>query len=391
MADWSSFFAKYWYFLLAALGLVILLIVYGAAYVRALRPRTGTLEWISRYDRPTFGIAGKRYPLERSDAGPAVCAGLLAAALWGLAAWRNLGGPLAVPTATWELVVLGILNFFILPAVTAVCAYLLFQGLFGVSYVALLGAIILSLNMTMSPLPAAVTVVSLLLLCRFLTAEAGETFASRSPWLILTAAVLTAGCYFEPGLAVLAAAEAVLLIAGCISRFVQLGRGSLIKSLCLAMVGVAVTTVLLYIPAALVAGMPFPKLLISKAYYLMIVHRAEALFAGQFGNWTALALPTMAYYDWPLLLCGLAAFLAAAAGLFRRRDYRGLLLTLLVFGLTAMWLLGACYAVPVACVACFCYAWSELHRRDRAYLAEIGAAAILLILAAQYVLFWILR
>lgn len=388
VTDFLVMLGKNWYFVLAGIGIICLLVTYGAAYFRALRPRSGTLEWISCYDRPGFGLSGWCFPMEKADALPLLCLCLAAAAIWGFAAWKNLAALYDGADFPAETLARAAVYYLILPAAAAAGAYVMFKGLFGVTRVAVFGVLALSLDMTVSPVPTVFAVMTVLFLLRFLTARPERRFVDRLPSLILCFALLTIGCYFEPALAVLGLAAVVLLAAGCIARFVELGAGNLAASLASAAAAAAVTTLLLYIPAALIGGMGFPQLLLSPAYYLLIAQRVAALFGGLF-RWQPEFAYSAAYYDWPMMLCGLCAMAASLIALFRRRDYRGLVLPVLFAALTVMWLLCGVYLLPLACAACLCGVWAELCRRGKSLLAGIGAACILLILASQYVISWI--
>ena len=378
----------YWYYAAAAAGIAVLLALYGAAYFRALKPRAGTLEWIALYDRPPLAMAGRWYRLERADAVPLPVCCLLAAAAWGYAAWSSYQAVypdvLDVPEALLQL---GI-YYGLLPALTAAGAYCLLKGLFGSTSVTMLGVLILSADLTAEPVSMLAATLLLLGLLRFLTAGEQQTFGESCLPLLLTSVLIPIGCYFQPALLIPSAAVLLLLLAGCTIRFVRLGEGWFLKSLLTAVLPAAVTTLLLHIPAAVAAGLPFPQMLGSGAFYRSLAQRAAAAVSGLFhaGLWNV--LPAAAY-DWPLLICGLCAAAAAAAGLLRRRDYRGLMLPVWFLALAAMWVLSGLYAMPLACVLCLCYVWADLYRREKYILAGLGAGCLLVLLLAFYILSWI--
>lgn len=383
MMHWSLSDGLFWYALAAAAGMAVLLVVYAIAYVRALKPRAGTLEWIGCYDRPALAIAGGWHGLHPGDVLGILWVSLLAVTARGALTWQTLAAVFA-GAGSWLVLAYALLYYLAIPAVTVYCAGVLFKGLFESRLPVLMTLLLLVLDWTAEPILLCISVLSLLFLCRYLTAEAERTFAARLPDLVLTFAVLTVGCYFEPASVVLLMAVLVLLTAGCIIRFAQLGRGQLWASLAAAVVTVAVTVLLMYIPAAFVAGMPFPKLLILRSYHLLIIERLRALFDGLF-FWDPHRLVPMPYC-WPMLLGGFGAWIAALAGLLRRRDVRGLVLTVWFLALAAIWIFCGVYAMPLAGAACICYVWADLCRRRKNVLMGIGAGCMVLLLLMTYVI-----
>lgn len=383
LAGFLRLLGRYWYYGAAALG-AVLLAVFGAAYVRALRPAPGTLEWIGRYDRPALSLAGRWHGLDRRDAVwlPAIC--LLTAGLWGFAAIRShamaFGG--AAPTA--DEVLYGALLYGLAPVTAAASLYGLLRGLMGQPSAAAMGAAVLALDLTADPGAMAVSALALLLLARYLTAPAE---APRWPLLALAFAAAAVGCYFMPELVILAAAALALLLAGCLGRFVELGRGRLWPGLALALGSFAAVSLFCYVPAAVLSGV---RPLISAEFYRMVAARLADDFAGLFGLRLWALLPAL-WYDWPTALLGLCAAVTALVGLIRRRDFRGLLPPVLYGAMAALALLGGIYALPLGAALGLGYVWGLLAERRAYGLLAVGSALPLALLGALYLMSWVLR
>lgn len=384
-----------WYdaaLLLAALAIIAW---YFVSYARALRPRAGTLEWIGMHDRPAFSLSGRRSPLRRGDALPLVLAVLLPAAVWGSTALHTLLGSYpggAVPRDTALSVAV---SYCVLPAVTGAAAYVLLKNLFGSTRTALLGCLLLALDLTASPISAAAVTLSSVFFWRFLTTEYGASFGASCPDLVLAAAVLAAGRYFDPALAVFAAAGLVFLVMGGLFRFRAGFRGRTAVSLLVFLLVFAAVTALLYLPAAVVGGWPFPALLApvtadGGSFYRDVVWaRLVRDYTGFFSLSAAADAPALLRFDWPLLLTGLLAVLASLLAAIRRRAPQGPFLCIGFAALAVMWLLSGSYALPVFCAGGLCFVWSELERRGQRTLEWLGAGCLILMLLVLCVLSWL--
>lgn len=374
-----------WYLLLALVGLAALLLLNGVAYVRVMRPRSGTLEWISRYDRPACTLLDGWTPLTKGDIAPMISCACAAAALWGMAAWTGLrelyGSPLPADVL-WEAAV----THMVFPALTALAAYRLLRGLFGSRLTALLGALILSFSMTVQPELLLTATVAALLLTRYLTAPVQSTFGEYSLFLILAFAMAAVGCYLQPVLAILVLAMSVLLCLGAADRFVHAGRGRLIRSMLAGWLSLAVVWLLAYVPGGVAQGLPFPQLLVLRDFYLYAVHRAaQGLLQGWSGGLPGIL---QLYFDWPLVLCGAAAFVACLVGGFRRPKASALLAAFWFVVLLALWLMTGRYLLPLGCLLCLGSLWADLCRRQQPWLAMVAGGSILLVQLTLYGFYW---
>lgn len=389
MPDVLTFLGSHWYYVASAVGMVVLLVLYGAAYNRALQPRAGTLEWISLYDRPSFSLVGRWTGLDRRDAVPllAVCAAAVAA--WGFAAWRSLSAAYGGVPLDMETAVEAGFRYGLVPVLTAICMYLLGKGLTGSTLTALLSALVLSLDLTAEPLLLLLAAGQALLLTRYLTAGEERGYGEVCLWLILAFALNAVACYVYAGFTFVTAAMVVLLIAGAAGRFVLLGRGWLLRSLVTAVLTWCVVTLLVYVPGAAAAGIAFPAGFLSENFYLFAALRILTGLQVAFGAMPFYVTPL--FYDWPLLLFGLGSLVALIVGMIRRRDTTGLVGVVWLAALTAAWLVTGLYAVPVGCMLCIGAVWGGFCRRGRTFPVLLGSACVLALLLGLYILSWLVR
>lgn len=373
LTAWMQAASQYWY-IPAALVVLGALAAYGYAYFCALRPRGGTLEWIAFHDRPHLMLqtAGT---LTRRD-----IAGIAGVAVLTLAAWSVALLPALLLRAdlSVNLALASIAYNSALPVLNAVLAYVLMKLLGGSTAAAILGGSLLGLNLLAEPTASVFVTASGLLACLFASRSQTRSFGANVCYLVLCAAALTVGCYFCPALSLFAAAVLALLVASCVLRFINRGKpdGYLPKTLAVFVAAVAVTTLLVFLPAASLWGRPLLLAPFSAAYYQMIAQRVTELFTGLFGFQRFDVLSAL-YYDWPLLATGFLAVVAALVSLLRRRDGQGLILTLLLLGVLAMWLLAGSYAVPTVCTIALSCVWAALLRRGKRGLVAAGAAVLL--------------
>ena len=377
---------RQWYLLVALAGVAALLLLNGAAYVHVMRPRSGTLEWISRYDRPACTLLDGWTGLTTGDIAPLLSVTLGAAAVWGAAALvtiRSLYGSPIPGDVLAETVV----THMVFPALTALAVYRLLRGLFGSRLGALLGTWILTLSMAVQPSPMLVAAVAVLLLTRYLTAPAQSEFGEYSLYLILAFAMAAVGCYLRPGLAGVALMMVVLLCCGAADRFVHAGRGRLVRSLLAGLLSLAVVWILAYVPGGVTQGLPFPQLLVLRDFYEYAFYRMGWELLEGLGS----GVPPIVqfYFDWPLIICGAAAFVVCLVGGFRRPKASALLAAGWMAALTALWLLAGFYLVPLGCVLCLSSLWADLSRRGQPWLAVVAGGSILLVQLTLYGFYWL--
>lgn len=376
---------RHWYLLLALVGVAALLLLNGVAYVHVMRPRSGTLEWISRYDRPSCTLLDGWTALTMGDIAPLLSVALGAAAVWGAAALVTVRSLYGSPVPGDVLAETAVTHM-VFPALTALAVYRLLRGLFGSRLAALLGTWILTLSVAVQPAPMLVTAVAALLLGRYLTAPAQSAFGDNSLYLILAFAMAAVGCYLRPGLAGVALTMTVLLCCGAADRFVHAGRGRLVRSLLAGWLSLAVVWILTYVPGGVAQGLPFPQLLVLRDFYEYALYRMGWELLNGLGS----GLPPIVQlsFDWPLVLCGAASFVVCLVGGFRRPKAPALLAAGWMAALTALWLLTGLYLVPLGGVLCLSSLWADLSRRGQPWLAVVAGGSILLVQLTLYGFYW---
>ncbi len=387
--DWTAiwtFLTSRWFSVAAVGGFAVLAILYGAAYVRALRPQAGTLEWIQLHDRTSHTLAGRWQPPGLRDVAPMAVVAVTAVLAWGYAALYSLRQSFPEAAAPMETVAAVGVRYLAAPALAGLAVYLLVRGLYGSPMAALFSGLVPALDLTVEPLALLTVAVQALLLTRYLTAPAEARFAPGCLWLILSAAVGGAAASLAPSLVLVSAAALVLLVAGSAARFVELGRGWLVPALGVALAAFLVAALAAQTPAAVAAGMDFPELYLRGDFYRF------AALNFWLGLSTAFGGPIAAVgSDWPVLLCGLLACVAAVVAVLRRReDLRGLSAAVWFAALAALWALGGVYVAPFGCAVCLGAVWGGLCSRNRRLLAGWGGGCLLALQVAGYVGTWIL-
>lgn len=387
MGGIGTFLGSYWYAIASAVGMTVLLLLCGISYFRAMEPKAGTLEWITLYDRRGRSLAGRWTGLDRRDAVPLLTASVVAAAAWSFAAWRTLRTGYTALSALEQTEM--VMHYGLVPVVTACFMYLLGKGLTGSTLTALLGTLVLSLDLTAEPLLVLLTAGQALALTRFLTAEEEQSFGGACLPLILAFALNAVSCYVYAGFLVVTAAMVLLLIVCAAVRFVHLGHGWLLRSLWTAVLTWAAVTVLVYVPGAAAAGIAFPSGFLNEKFYLFLALR---FFSGvQAAFWGMPFNPAPLYFDWPMLLCGLSACVALLVGMIRWRDLTALVGILWFAGLTAAWLLTGLYTLPVGCILCIGGIWGGFCRRGKPFPVLLGSACLLALLLGLFILSWFLQ
>lgn len=163
------------------IGLPALVLLYSAVCAAALRPRTGTLAWISACDRPAPLLLGHPHPAGKKDVLPlaAVCA--VTVLLRAAGSMRPFAAFFSQPPAplAWAL-----LELAGAPLAAAALAYLLMKRLFGQTVSAALCAALVAADFSANPVSLAFSAASLYCLVRYLAkaiaGEAGVPFFSIS-------------------------------------------------------------------------------------------------------------------------------------------------------------------------------------------------------------------
>ena len=362
------------------IGLPALVLLYSAGCVAALRPRTGTLDWIAACDRPVPLLLGHSHPVGKKDilwlAG--IC--LLTCLLRVAGSMRPLSLWFSLPPARLAAALLENVGA---PVEAAALSYLLMKRMFGQTISAALCAALAAADFSANPLSLGFLAASLFFLVRYLTVPEDAGFRQTAVPLAGGFAALAAGCYFDPALLVMLPAAIFLCVMGCADRFTMTGKLWLPSCLAAALLSVIFAWIAVFIPAGLAEGYAFPSMLVEGGYYWMIVRRLGTGFSSLYGGTMAAAqLPG----DWPLLLAAFPALISAAVWLIRDHNRRSLLILIwFAMQLLALALLGS-NAVSLACAVCLCQVWSKLEENRFLWLACVGAGALAALLLALHFL-----
>lgn len=358
-------------------GLPILVFVYSIGSALALRPRTGTLEWIPACDRPAPLLLGHPCPAEKMDIITVTGVCVLTVLLRLFGTMRPLSAAFSLPPADLTLLVLKQLAA---PLITVALSCLLMKRMFGRSISAALAAILIGADLVPDPVTLAFSAASLYFLIRYLTVPEEAGVRQTLIPLVCGFVLLAAGCYFDPALLLMLPAAIALCVAGCVDRFIMAGKLWLASCLTAGLLSVTLVWILIWIPDGIAEGYTFPALLLEGGYYWMVLQRLGSGFTALYG-WKPPGLPN----DWPLLLAALPALIAAVAWVIKLRSRRSIVL-LIWFGmqLLTMTLLGS-HALSPGCALCLCQVWTKLEENRFLWLACAGAGILFVLLLIPYI------
>lgn len=358
------------------IGLPVLVLLYCAACAAALRPRTGTLAWISACDRPTPPVIGRPHPAEKKDLLPLAGICILTCLLRVVGTMWPLSVSFSLPPVQLALALLERVGG---PLAAVVLSYFLMKRLFGQTFSAALCAGLIAADLSADPVSLAFSAASLFCLVRYLTGPEEPSFRQTLIPLAGGFVFLAAGCYFDPALLPMLAAAVFLCVMGCVDRFVMTGKLWLFPCLGTAFLSVALTWIAVFIPAGMWEGYEFPSMLVEGGYYLMVVLRLGSGFAALFSGGLTVAVPD----DWPLLLAAFPALISAAVWMVRDHNRRSILILVwFVMQCLTLVLLGN-HALSLGCAVCLCQVWSRLEENRFLWLGCVGAGALFALLLMQ--------
>ena len=159
------------------------------------------------------------------------------------------------------------------------------------------------------------------------------------------------------------------------------------RSLLAGLLSLAVVWILTYVPGGVAQGLPFPQLLVLRDFYEYALHRMGWELLNGLGS--GVSPIVQFYFDWPLVICGTAAFVVCLVGGFRRPKAPALLAAGWMAALTVLWLLGGLYLVPLGCALCLSSLWADLSQRGQPWLAVVAGGSILLVQLTLYGFYWL--
>lgn len=361
------------------IGFPALVLVYSAVCIAALRPRTGTLDWIPACDRPAPLLLGHSYPVRKKDILflAAVC--VLTCLLRAAGFPGTLAGAFSLPPGQLTL---ALLKYAGVPAAAAALAWLVMKRLYGQTLAVSLCAVLIAADFSADPVSTVFSAAALFFLVHYLTVPEQAGFRRTAVPLAGGFVSLAAGCYFDPALLLMLPAALFLCVMGCIDRFITAGKLWLSSCLTAAILSLVLAWIVIFIPAGMDEGYRFPSLLVEGGYYLMVLQRLGDGFSMMSSSVSALRLPA----DWPLLLAALPALVSAVVWLVRDHNRPSLLvLAWTVMQCLTFVLLGS-HALSLACALCLCQVWSRLEENRYLWLAYAGTGILLVCLLLPHFL-----
>ena len=341
--------------LIPVLGFVILALALILFYFSAMRPRRGTTEWMSRLDRPRFSAlrCSRLRPMD---------------ALWGLlAALAGAGAAMLTASGFAGDVSLLLRWQTLLPAGISAAFYLSLRLLCADALTAALSAALLPAMLPDPPLPAAIVVLSLLLLLLWLERDPEKDLFPAGMLLPVFTLLFGAAVLLEKRLFWLAPVYVGAYLFAQLQRwhFSERYRGKrLLLSLVLTVLTVAACALALYagrfLPAGFTGGKDF-----FRGFFRRTEDSLAALCAG-------IGPVRLQWRDCLLLLYAAAAVFPVLHGAIRRRELRCLAMLLLPLPFFALWLFGGINLLPLALLPLPAWTLTTLGRRWRG--AEILCA-----------------
>lgn len=176
--QWTT---RQWISLAAMAAVLVFFAVYFVFYLRAIRPRAGTLDWILGYDKPAFCLAGGSHYVGAADVLPVLLVVVLTAMSWRIQV-GNLYYPQGLQMLSVSQLLPVVLNYLVLPALSSGILYVFIKTMWGNSGIAFLSGMILGLDMTWQPSVTFFILLTTYFTCRHVTLEADcswvESFGS---------------------------------------------------------------------------------------------------------------------------------------------------------------------------------------------------------------------
>ncbi len=357
--------------LLAALAVFAVQLVYFDGFCRAMEPRLGTLEWIQTYDRPALSFAGRRFACGRPDYLPLVLFSAAAAGLcaFGVVLLVRLGKvSFAEALLCPDALLTGEGGWAISLGLTLLPCYLLLRSVFGRRAVAAAGAAVLAFSLIPSSTVPSFSVpcmlLAMLFFFRFLTASSGARAGTLLLPLLLSAAFfwLAVWCdhitlWFGLGFAVLFAISLALRLCRC----EMAGKTAALLLSALAAFSVLCASAICLPAAILARGMVFPNLLVQSGFWRLVLVRTLS-----FRIWIDPPVLLGASLLQPLIFWGgLLAMLTAAAASFTRRDTTALLVWVLYLAGLLVWIFSGSGLGAAMSVFALCFVWNGYLSRGR--------------------------
>ena len=368
---------------------VIAVVIYGIFYLRALRPKEGTLEWISRLEKSGFHKPKSGGVFSKWDWSWLVLVAGITFAIWTFAYRHSLEVMLIPENPAFDLQsrMHLIVQCFIFPMIGNCCCFALLQKITKSTGLALLCSAMLLWQVNVYGHSASHAVASSSMLALWLFIIGNQSVRSRVTYLMICGGILGFGFYLSGSALVLVIVALILLII-----YGELGRAKREKwartwDIITFLVSFILVTWVIYLPAAMHRGMNLSTALFSLDYYVFVYQRISQSF-GQMGVPFWLLLTPSLPLQFMLFLAGGLTGITAIIGAIRFRSSEAIFIAAMVLGAAVSTFFGWNWTV-FACVLSIGYSFSVLLQRGKGKMV-IVSAAVLLALAGFIDLFWFL-
>ena len=366
--------------ILLALG-AALLVWHFLGLLRAMRPVPGTLEWITRVDRPAFSLWRSTAP-GREDVLPVLLCMVIALCFRGfgagLANQKAFSLGLVTPLALAQLV----LRYALSPMLSAAALYFLSRRFSGGLLVPVMASAIASVN------PADVYALPFLLLAALFAVRGLAARAEEScgiPDLAVSAAMLAAGAYFRAACIYFGFVLYLLVLAGALAAFLCTQEPRRGARLAAAAAGYPLLTaafcLLTNLPGAAYAGV------LGRAFFPWFSARVLSALGGTL---FAPTLPSVTPAQLAVVCYALPAAVFCLADGLRQRDFRGPAACLFFLGGAAFLLCTGCDVLAAFSMPSCAYLWGRWLPRGGKHPVLIASGVLLAMSVFICVLSWTL-
>lgn len=346
---------------------LLLLVLYLAAYVRARRPKEGTLEWIRMYDRQRFSLTGTA-ALSWRSVGVAALAGLCSTAVLVLRYW------VLMHASAYRFADIFTSRYFLGELATAACGggamALLVQALLQDKNVGLCAGILYSFAFVSQTRGAALLVLSLFCLWQWLRQDSFAAPLRALPWLLGSMILLALSVVYCWSILWLVPLYVAAYVMKLISRARAAASGGKAISCWLSVPVVVLLTVLgaialwgvVKIRLGTLSARQFPAKLLTLDCYREMLQDLPLLMRSLLPRFAATHLRVVRY-DWPVFLCGMLSLAAMLVGAICRHDTSGVAIGVLSVWLLLIWVFTGAYLLPVGLIPAIAYLWQGFRQR----------------------------
>lgn len=360
-----NFMSTTWFFPVAVSIWVFVLTLFLGGYFYAMRPPTGTLQWIACFDPPKFAFAKARHPLTVADG-----FWLAVVAAFGAVANYAFSGILMLDTTDFVTVFFQIANHLIFPALACSATFWLVKSMTDSLAAAFWAGIMVGLDVFVSTAPVAVIALVVALIYGYSNQPHQADPLQRFPLLALTGGIWAAGLYFYGGLLLLLIPIFVIFVLVNYEIFLETGHfwRSFTQHLGMFALAAFATWVGLLTPVALVYGQSMIGTYFHLEFYQLLASQLYQSVANGFGGESFFYAIFIAFTHWPLLLAGLFTVPTLCYGAKKQGKSSALLILLFGATIACLWLTTNVSALFYGVALGLTFAWNQLKGRKQLLL-----------------------